>query len=100
MKTWVMPKLDLQGSDKQIKWATDIVADIYATANTNVKLAHDKQWPHADKWEEAFDGIISQLEGFLSKNDQAGVIITCREKFRSDRILYLANKYVNREALK
>lgn len=100
MKTWVMPKLDLQGSDKQVKWATDIVADIYATANTNVKLAHDNQWAHVDKWEEAFDQIISQLECFLSKEDRAGVIITYRERFDSGRILNLANKYVNREALK
>ena len=100
MRTWEMPKLNLQGSEKQVKWATDIVADIYATANTNVKLAHDNQWPHADKWEEAFDQVINQLEGFLSKADQAGAIISCRDKFRSDRILYLASTYVNREALK
>ena len=94
MKTWEMPKLDLQGSDKQVKWATDIVADIYATANTNVKLAHDNQWPHPEKWEEAFDKIICQLEGFLSKSDQAGAIISCREKFDSQRVLYLASTYV------
>lgn len=96
MKTWVMPKMDLKGSDKQVKWAEDIIADIYSTANDNIKLAHEKQWSHADKWEEAFDQIINQLEGFLSKNDQAGVIITHRERFSSDRILFLANKYVNR----
>ena len=95
MKKWIMPKLELQGSDKQIKWATEIISDIYSTANDNVKRAHDMKWPHADKWEEAFDGIISQLEAFLSRVDQAGVIITYREKFRSERILNLANKYVN-----
>ena len=95
MRTWVMPKLELKGSDRQIKWATDIVADIYATANTNVKLAHDNQWPHPEKWEEAFDKIICQLEAFLSRVDQAGVIITYRERFDSGRILNLANKYVN-----
>ena len=100
MKKWVMPVLDLQGSEKQVRWATDIIADIYSTVNANNKRAHDKQWPHADKWEEAFDGIISQVEGFLSKNDQAGVIIAHREMFDSKRILYLANKYVNREDLK
>ena len=96
MKKWVMPKLDLQGSDKQIKWATDILADIYSTVNDNNKRAHDNQWPHADKWEEAFELIISQLEGSLSKVDQAGVIIAQREKFSGERILNLANKYVNR----
>ena len=96
MKTWVMPKLDLQGSDKQVKWATDIIADIYSTVNANNKLACEKQWPHPEKWEEAFNKIICQLEGFLSRVDQAGVIITYRERFRSDRILYLANKYVNK----
>ena len=95
MRTWQMPKLNLKGSDKQVKWATDIIADIYSTVNVNIKRAHDKQWPHADKWEEAFGKIIIQLEVFLSKTDQAGVIITCREKFSSDRILFLANKYVN-----
>ena len=95
MKTWVMPKMELKGSDKQIRWATDIIADIYATANDNNKRAHDMQWPHADKWEEAFDGIINQLETFLSRVDQAGVIIAQREKFSGERILNLANKYVN-----
>ena len=95
MKTWVMPKMDLTGSDKQVIWATDIIADIYSTVNANNKLACEKQWPHADKWEEAFGLIIRQIEDFLSKNEQAGVIISCRERFRSDRILYLANKYVN-----
>ena len=100
MRTWEMPKMNLKGSDKQIRWATEIVADIYSTANTNVKLAHDKQWPHADKWEEAFDKIIVSLEGYLAKTDQAGVITAQREKFSGERILNLANKYVNREALK
>ena len=95
MRTWEMPALHLQGSDKQIKWALDIIADIYSTVNDNNKRAHDNQWPHADKWEEAFDRIISQLEGFLSKNDKAAVIISCRERFDSGRILNLANKYVN-----
>ena len=100
MRNWKMPKLNLKGSEKQIRWATEIVADVYATVNSNIKLAHDNQWPHPEKWETAFDGIISQLEGFLSKNEKAAVIISCRERFSSDRILYLANKYVNREALK
>ena len=96
MRTWVMPKMDLKGSDKQQKWAMDIIADIYSTVNDNNKRAHDLSWPHADKWEEAFDQIINQFEGFLSRVDQAGVIITYRERFRSERILNLANKYVNR----
>ena len=95
MRTWEMPALNLQGSDKQVSWATDIVADIYTTANNNIKRAHCLQWPHADKLEEAFDKIIFQLEAFLDKNDQAAVIISCREKFSSERILSLANKYVN-----
>ena len=95
MKTWVMPKLELQGSDKQIKWAMDIIADIYSTVNDNNKRAHDLSWPHADKLEEAFDKIIVSLEGYLAKTDQAGVIITYRERFSGERILNLANKYVN-----
>lgn len=95
MRTWEMPKLQLKGSEKQCRWATDIVADIYSTANQNVKRAHENKWPHADRWEEAFSKIISQLEGFLSKTDKAAVIISCRERFSSDRILNLANKYVN-----
>ena len=95
MKTWEMPKLNLKGSDKQVKWATDIVADIYSTLNANNKRAHCLQWPHADRLEEAFGQIISQLEVFLSKTDKAGVIINCRERFDSERILSLANKYVN-----
>lgn len=96
MKMWEMPKLNLKGSDKQVKWATDIVADIYVTVNSNNKRAHENRWPHADRLEEAFGKIISQLECFLSKEDRAGVIITCRERFSSERILFLANKYVNR----
>ena len=95
MRTWEMPKLDLQGSDKQVKWATDIVADIYSTVNDNIVRAHDNQWPHADKWEEAFEKIIIQLEGFLEKNNQAAVIISCRDRFDPNRILSFANKYVN-----
>ena len=95
MKKWVMPVLDLQGSDKQVKWAMDIIADIYSTVNDNNKRAHDLSWPHADKLEEAFDQIINQLEAFLSRVDQAGVIITYRERFSGERILNLANKYVN-----
>ena len=96
MMTWKMPKLELQGSDKQIRWATEIISDIYSTANINVSRAHENRWPNAEKFEEAFDQIISQLEAFLSRVDQAGVIIAQREKFSSDRILNLANKYVNR----
>lgn len=95
MKTWEMPKLNLKGSDKQVRWATDIIADVYTTVNNNMCAAHDKQWPHADKWEEGFGKIIGQLEAFLSKNDQASVIIANREKFNPNRILFLANKYVN-----
>ena len=95
MRTWEMPKLNLQGSDKQIKWSNDIITSLYATINSNNKRAHDKQWPHADKLEEAFDKIISQLEAFLAKVDQAGVIINHRERFDPNRILFLANKYVN-----
>ena len=95
MRTWVMPKMDLTGSEKQIRWATGIVAAVYTTANDNIKRAHDNQWPHADKWEEAFEKIISNLEAFLSKTDRAGDIIACREKFDPERILSFANKYVN-----
>ena len=95
MKTWTMPKLNLQGSAKQVKWAMDIIASVYTTANVNVKRAHELQWPHADKWEEAFNGIISQLEAVLAKTDQAAEIISRRENFSSNRILFLANKYVN-----
>lgn len=95
MKKFEMPKMNLKGSNKQILWATDIIADIYSTANDNVKRANDLQWPHADKWEEAFEKIISQLECFLSKEDRAGVIITYRDRFDPNRILNLANKYVN-----
>ena len=95
MKKWVMPVLDLQGSEKQCRWAVDIIAAVYTTANDNNKRAHDLSWPHADKWEEAFDKIIWQVEGFLSRTDQAGVIITCRERLDPERILSLANKYVN-----
>ena len=95
MKTWQMPKMNLKGSLKQVQWATDIIAAVYTTANDNNKRAHDNQWPHADKWEEAFGKIISQLEGFLEKTDKAGDIIACREKFDPERILSFANKYVN-----
>lgn len=100
MRNWKMPKLNLKGSDKQVKWAEDIIAGVYTTANDNVKRAHDMKWPHVDKWEEGFDKIINQIEVFLSKTDQAGVIISCRDRLDSKRVLYLANKYVNREALK
>ena len=96
MRTWEMPKLNLKGSEKQVKWATDIVADIYSTVNDNIVRAHDNQWPHAAKWEEAFGKIISQLEGFLSKNDKAGDIIACRDRFDPERILFFANKYVGK----
>lgn len=96
MRTWEMQTLNLQGSSKQIKWAMDIIASVYNTANANVRRAHDMQWPHADKWEEGFGKIIGQLEAFLSKNDQAGVIIANREKFDPNRILFLANKYVGK----
>ena len=95
MRNWEMPKMELKGSEKQIKWAVDIIADIYSTVNANNKRAHDLSWSHTDKWEEAFDKIISQLEAFLSKVDQAGAIISYRENFSGERILYLANKYVN-----
>ena len=95
MKKFEMPKLNLKGSEKQVKWATDIIAAVYTTANDNIKRAHDLQWPHAAKWEEGFEKIISQLEGFLSKTDRAGDIIACREKFDPERILSFANKYVN-----
>lgn len=96
MRTWVMPKLELQGSDKQVKWALDIVAMVYTTANANVKRAHDMKWPHVDKWEEGFGMIISQLEGSLAQIDKAAVIISCRDRLSPERILYLANKYVNK----
>ena len=95
MKKFEMPTLDLQGSDKQVKWATAIIAAVYTTANDNIKRAHDLQWPHADKWEVAFEKIIIQLEGFLAKNNQAAVIISCRERFDPNRVLSFANKYVN-----
>ena len=95
MKKWEMPKMNLQGSDKQVKWANDIIADVYTTANNNIRRAHDLQWPHAAKWEEAFGKIISQLEGFLEKTDRAGDIIACRDRFDPNRILSIANKYVN-----
>ena len=96
MKKFEMPKMNLKGTEKQVKWATDIVADIYSTVNDNIKRANDLQWPHAAKWEEAFGIIISQLEGSLSKIDKAAVIISCRDRFDPNRILNLANKYVNR----
>lgn len=95
MRTWEMPKMNLQGSDKQIQWANDIIAVVYTTANNNIRRAHEKQWPHADKWEEAFEKIIIQLEGSLPKIDKAAVIISCRDRFSPERILSLANKYVN-----
>ena len=95
MKTWQMPKMNLKGSLKQVQWATDIIAAVYTTANDNNKRAHDLKWPHAEKWEEAFERVIYQLEGFLEKTDKAGDIIACREKFDPERILSFANKYVN-----
>ena len=95
MKKFEMPKLNLQGSEKQVKWATDIIAAVYTTANDNIKRANDLQWPHAAKWEEGFEKIISQLEATLSKIDRAGDIISCRDRFAPERILSFANKYVN-----
>ena len=77
MSKFEMPKLNLKGSEKQIKWANDIIAAVYTTANNNIRRAYDLQWPHADKWEEAFGKIICQVEGFLSKTDRAGDIILC-----------------------
>lgn len=95
MKKFEMPKMNLKGTDKQVKWATDIIAILYATVNANNKRAHELQWPHADRLEEAFDKIIFQLEGSLPKIDKAAVIISCRDRFSPERILSLANKYVN-----
>ena len=95
MRKFEMPKLNLKGSEKQVKWATDIIRSVYTTANDNIKRANDLQWPHADKWEEGFGKIICQVEAFLSKTDRAGDIIACRERFDSSRILNLASKYVN-----
>lgn len=95
MKKLEMPKMNLKGSDKQIQWANDIIADVYSTANNNIMRAHNLKWPNSDKWEEAFEKIIIQLEGFLEKNNQAAVIISCRDRFDPNRILSFANKYVN-----
>ena len=95
MKKFEMPKLNLQGSERQVKWAGDIIADIYSTVNDNIVRAHDLQWPHAAKWEEGFERIIIQLESFLAKTDRAGDIIACRDRFDPERILSFANKYVN-----
>ena len=100
MKTWEMLKLNLKGSDKQIKWATDIISGVYATVNSNNRRAHDLQWPHADKLEEVFEQIIFQLEGFLAKTEKASAIIACRERLDGERILFLANKMVQQTEAK
>lgn len=90
----------LTGSEKQVKWANDIISSALEMCDANIKLAEERieKWPNVSVYKQnldVFTEIKATLEDAFSKATTAKEIIDKREYYSGDRILYVADKMLN-----
>jgi len=86
----------MKGTEKQIKWAEDIINDAYNTIDANIARMEkeSKEFFHFNI--QAYKECRKKLEETLETCDDAAVIIKCRNQFDPRRI----NEMVGRMAEK
>lgn len=87
----------MKGTEKQIKWAEDIIREARETINCNVKNIKEQQEKYNCKWRqdeiEAFEMCGKSLEEMLSKTNDASQIINMRAKLSSRSIIEMVHEY-------
>ena len=88
----------MKGTEKQIKWAEDIIAGARRNIENNIKLQEEyaQQFPTAakmymdmaDQWRR----LSAQVEAAIAKCDDAAIIINKRSLFSFDSL----RKWVDR----
>jgi uncharacterized protein YfaS (alpha-2-macroglobulin family) len=85
VEKFVMPHFNFRGSEKQISWANDIVADFYANANN---LYNHPYWAHNKEVRAMIERQVKLCAARFATMT-AGQIINVREK------LYGLHEYIN-----
>ena len=86
----------MKGSEKQIKWAEDIIADARKIIADNIHLNQNREAEfgagiysrRAEQWEK----VSAQIEAAIAKCDDAAIIINKRNMFSYDGLV----KWVDR----
>ena len=78
----------MKGTEKQIKWAEDIITSAQETIRRNIERnANDEKELRIWKWMEAEYAKAMEQVG-----DNAALIINNRKALDSDRVIYLTNQ--------
>lgn len=86
----------MKGSEKQIKWAEDIIAGARKIIADNIQINQNREAEYgvgiysrrAEQWEK----LSTQIEEAVAKCDDAAIIINKRNMFSYDGLI----KWVNR----
>lgn len=96
-KAWQEAKRTLKGTEKQIKWAEDIIREARATIKNNIALIDRVDTIGIRAIErQCFVDCGESLEKMLSQINDAATIIDMREKLSSSSILQMVNEEENR----
>lgn len=94
----------LKGTEKQIKWAEDIIREARETIKNNIENIKALQQEYSEKFDEemkafrqdeveAYELCGKQMEAMLENIDSAAKIIDMREKLSSRNINKMVNDY-------
>lgn len=89
----------MKGTEKQIKWAEDIIESARGTIKANIENIKAQQEKYNCKWRqdelEAFELCGKSLEELLDKVTEASQVIDMRHKISSHAIIEMVHEYVN-----
>lgn len=88
----------MNGTEKQIRWAEDIIGEARRTIERNIKLIKDLQEKHGfavrqDEL-EALEKCGKSLEEVIASKENASDIIKMRHRISSSAILRMVNEYI------
>lgn len=88
----------MKGTEKQIKWAEDIIESARGTIKANIENIKAQQEKYNCKWRqdelEAFELCSKSLEELLSKVTEASQVINMRHKISSHAIIEMVQEYL------
>lgn len=87
----------MKGTEKQIKWAEDIIRDARETIRRNIELIKALQEKHGydvrqDEL-EAYEKCSESLEKVFASTEEAGAIIEMRNRISGRAINEMVNRY-------
>lgn len=86
----------MKGTEKQVKWAEDIIEGARRTIAANIKLNREREaqfgaviyTARAEQWEK----LSAQVEAAVAKCDDAAIIINKRSMFGDDGLRKWADR--------